>query len=335
VGDGVAQVSIRVEELGKTFRMKRKREGFGAGLKALMKPEYEEKAAVEGVSFTVRQGEKLAFLGPNGAGKSTTIKMLTGILHPSSGHAEVLGLNPWIERIKLSYRVGSVFGQKSQLWYHLPPSDTFELMSRIYELRRADYRRRRDELIERFDIGPYLYTAVRKLSLGERMRCEIAVSLLHRPQVIFLDEPTIGLDVVVKQRIRELVNELNREEGTTLFLTSHDSGDVERLCDRAIVINGGRKIFDDRVDVMKRRYLTHKTVRMVLGEEPRPLKLAGVQEQERDGMKLTLSIDTTVTSIETVLSHIMAGQRLVDVTVEDPPMEEIITQMYSGSASGK
>jgi ABC-2 type transport system ATP-binding protein len=333
----VAQVSIRVEELGKTFRVKRKREGFKAGLKGLLKPEYEEKAAVEEVSFTVRQGEKLAFLGPNGAGKSTTIKMLTGILHPSSGHAEVLGLNPWKERTKLSHRIGSVFGQKSQLWYHLPPSDTFELMSRIYELRRSDYRRRRDELIERFGIGPHLYTAVRKLSLGERMRCEIAVSLLHRPQVIFLDEPTIGLDVVVKQHIRELVNELNREEGTTLFLTSHDAGDVERLCDRAIVINGGRKMFDDRVEVMKLRYLTHKTVRMVLGEGPRPLRLqlAGVQEQQRDGVKLTLSIDTTVTSIETVLSRIMADQRLIDVTVEDPPMEEIITQMYSSSASSR
>ncbi|MFC5448627.1 ABC transporter ATP-binding protein [Paenibacillus aestuarii] len=321
--------SIRVTELGKTFRMKRKREGLTGSISALLRPEYVEKAAVEGVSFTVRQGEKLAFLGPNGAGKSTTIKMLTGILHPTSGHAEVLGLNPWKERMKLSHRIGSVFGQKSQLWYHLPPSDTFELMSRIYELRRSDYVRRRDELIERFDIGPHLHTAVRKLSLGERMRCEIAASLLHRPQVIFLDEPTIGLDVVVKQRIRELVNELNREEGTTLFLTSHDAGDVERLCDRAIVINGGRMIFDDRVELMKRRFLTHKTVQLVLHEEPGALLMPGVQEQERDGVKVTLSVDMGVTSIEAVLSHIMAEHRLVDVTVEDPPMEEIITKMYS------
>jgi len=320
--------SIRVTELGKTFRLKRKREGLAGSVRSLLRPDYVEKAAVEGVTFTVRQGEKLAFVGPNGAGKSTTIKMLTGILHPTSGHAEVLGLNPWKERMKLAHCIGSVFGQKSQLWYHLPPSDTFELMSRIYELRRSDYVQRRDELIERFDIGPHLHTAVRKLSLGERMRCEIAASLLHRPQVIFLDEPTIGLDVVVKQRIRELVNELNREEGTTLFLTSHDAGDVERLCDRAIVINGGRMIFDDRVELMKRRFLTHKTVQLVLHEEPGSLQMPGVQEQARDGVKLTLSVDMGVTSIEAVLSQIMAAYLLVDVTVEDPPMEEIITQMY-------
>ncbi|RTE03521.1 ABC transporter ATP-binding protein [Paenibacillus whitsoniae] len=328
-------ITIRVEQLAKSFQLKKKREGFAASLKSLVRPEYMEKAAVEAVSFTVRQGEKLAFLGPNGAGKSTTIKMLTGILHPTSGRAEVLGLNPWRERTKLSHRIGSVFGQKSQLWYHLPPSDTFELMSRIYELRRSDYVKRRDELIERFDIGPHLHTAVRKLSLGERMRCEIAVSLLHRPQVIFLDEPTIGLDVVVKQRIRELVNELNREEGTTLFVTSHDAGDVEKLCDRAIVINGGRVIFDDEVDVMKRRYLTYKTIQLVLAEEPPPLQLPGVREQARSGVKLTLSVDTGVTSIEAVLSGIMASHRILDVTVEDPPMEDIITQMYSSGVAGR
>lgn len=164
-----------------------------ASVQALLKPEYVEKSAVEGITFSVDQGETLAFLGPNGAGKSTTIKMLTGILHPTTGQAEVLGCCPWKERTKLSYRIGSVFGQKSQLWYHLPPIDTFELMSRIYELRRNEYLCRRDDLIERFELGPYLHTAVRKLSLGERMRCEIAASLIHRPQVLFLDEPTIGM----------------------------------------------------------------------------------------------------------------------------------------------
>ncbi|SDN01238.1 ABC-2 type transport system ATP-binding protein [Paenibacillus sp. yr247] len=278
--------------------------------------------------FSVQQGETLAFLGPNGAGKSTTIKMLTGILHPTTGQAEVLGCCPWKERTKLSYRIGSVFGQKSQLWYHLPPIDTFELMSRIYELRRSEYVRRRDDLIERFELGPYLHTAVRKLSLGERMRCEIAVSLMHRPQILFLDEPTIGLDVVVKQRIRELILELKREAGTTIFLTSHDAGDIERLCDRAIVINHGRIVFDDRVDLMKQRFLTHKTVRLVLEEEPEAMELKGVKVLERSGARLSLSVDTELTTIEAALSKIMAGHRIVDVTVEDPPMEDIITRMY-------
>ncbi|MDU0201253.1 ABC transporter ATP-binding protein [Paenibacillus sp. MAH-36] len=326
--------SIRVQQLGKSFRMKKKEEGFIGSVKALIRPQYTEKVAVEGITFSAAGGETLAFLGPNGAGKSTTIKMLTGILHPSTGEAEVLGCCPWKERNKLSYQIGSVFGQKSQLWYHLPPIDTFELMSRIYELRRSDYIKRRDDLIERFELGPYLHTTVRKLSLGERMRCEIAASLLHRPQVLFLDEPTIGLDVVVKQRIRELILELKREEGTTIFLTSHDAGDIERLCDRAIVINHGRIVFDDRVQVMKQRFMTHKTVRLVLEDEPGEMELEGVTLLEKNGVGLSLSVDTGLTTIETALSQIMAAHRIVDVTVEDPPMEDIITRIYGDYGKG-
>ncbi|MFD1952783.1 ATP-binding cassette domain-containing protein [Paenibacillus thailandensis] len=320
--------SIRVERLEKSFRVKTKQEGFRGSLKALVKPQWTDKKAVEGITFSVRQGETVAFLGPNGAGKSTTIKMLTGILHPTSGRAEVLGCCPWAERTKLAYRIGSVFGQKSQLWYHLPPADTFELMSRIYELRRDAYKRRRDDLIDRFELGPYLHTPVRKLSLGERMRCEIAASLLHRPQALFLDEPTIGLDVVVKQRIRELIVELNKEEGTTVFLTSHDPGDVEKLCDRAIVINNGSLAFDGRVEEMKRQFLTHKTVQLALEEDPGTLELEGVEVTAKEGARLTLSVDTETTAIETVLAAVMTRHRIVDMTAQDPPMEDVITRIY-------
>ncbi|MGO4110050.1 ABC transporter ATP-binding protein [Paenibacillus sp. YAF4_2] len=320
--------SIQVEQLEKVFQVKRKQAGLTGSLKALFKPQFANKAAVEGITFSVEQGETVAFLGPNGAGKSTTIKMLTGILHPSSGTAEVLGCCPWTERSKLAYRIGSVFGQKSQLWYHLPPLDTFELMSRIYELRRNDYMQRRDSLIERFELGPYLHTPVRKLSLGERMRCEIAASLLHRPQALFLDEPTIGLDAVVKQRIRELIVEMNREEGTTIFLTSHDAGDVEKLCDRAIVINHGGIVFDGQVEFMKQQFLTHKTVQLVLENDPGKLSLDGVAVLTRSGSRLTLSVDTGHTTIESVMSALMASHRIVDMTVQDPPMEDIISRMY-------
>lgn len=320
--------SIRVEQLGKAFRMKKKQAGFAGSVKSLLKPLYEEKTAVDGITFSARQGETVAFLGPNGAGKSTTIKMLTGILHPTSGFAEVLGCCPWTERTKLSYRIGSVFGQKSQLWYHLPPIDTFELMSRIYELRRGEYLQRRDELIERFELEPYMHTPVRKLSLGERMRCEIAASLLHRPQVLFLDEPTIGLDVVVKQRIRQLIRELNEQEGTTVFLTSHDAGDVEQLCERAIVINYGRVVFNDRVELMKQRYMTHKTIRLVLADDPGDMAVPGATIVERSGARLVLSVDTSLTTIEAALTNVMSSWRIIDVTIEDPPMEEIITRMY-------
>lgn len=298
-------------------------------VKGLFNPTVSEKVAVKPIDFTVEQGEVLAFLGPNGAGKSTTIKMLTGILHPSAGEAAVLGFCPWTERHKLAFHIGSVFGQKSQLWYHLPPLDTFELMGRIYEVGLHDFKKRRDDLIECFELGPYLHTAVRKLSLGERMRCEIAAALLHRPQIVFLDEPTIGLDVVVKHKIRELIREMNKEEGTTLFLTSHDAGDIEQLCKRAIVINHGQIILDDTVSNMKRDFLTYKTIKLKLAEAPEQFHVQGVEIVKQKGSGLRLSVDTAQTTIEAVLAYIVNNHRLVDVTIEDPPMEEIITHIYA------
>lgn len=327
--------SIRVQGMTKSFTVKHKQAGLTGSFKGLFRPETHEKVAVQPLDFSIEQGEVLAFLGPNGAGKSTTIKMLTGILHPTAGQAEVLGYNPWLERQKLAFHIGSVFGQKSQLWYHLPPLDTFELMSRIYEIPRGDFAKRRDELVERFELGPYLQTAVRKLSLGERMRCEIAAALLHRPQIVFLDEPTIGLDVVVKAKIRDLIREMNREEGTTLFLTSHDAGDVEQLCKRVIVINHGQVILDDSVSNMKREYLTHKTIHLKLAELAHPFELPGVTIVKQKGTGLKLSVDTTQTSIEAVLAHIVTHYRLDDVTIEDPHMEEIITHIYERTGKGE
>ncbi|MFK7696133.1 ATP-binding cassette domain-containing protein [Paenibacillus sp. HJGM_3] len=328
--------AIRVQGLSKQFQVKRKGAGLLGSWRALVRPEYVEKTAVQPIDLEIERGDFVAFLGPNGAGKSTTIKMLTGILHPTAGTAEVLGLCPWTERARLAFRIGTVFGQKSQLWYHLPPIDTFELMSRIYELGRTDFKLRSEELIERFELQPYLHTPVRKLSLGERMRCEMAAALLHRPDIVFLDEPTIGLDVVVKLKLRELLLEMNRQEGTTLFLTSHDAGDVEQLCRRAIVINHGTIILDDLVANMKRAYMTHKTIRLKLREPEanRPLPFDGVQVTERHGDRLQLSVDTRRISIEDVLARIVAEFRLDDVTIEDPPMEQIITQIYEGTGKG-
>ena len=187
--------------------------------------------AVDGITLDVPAGQSVAFIGPNGAGKSTTIKILTGILHPSSGQVKVLGLTPWVERRKLAQHIGAVFGQRSQLWYHLPPADTFELIARIYSLERDAYRQTRDALVDRFALGPFMDTPVRKLSLGQRMRAEVAASLLHRPKVLFLDEPTIGLDAVARQELRDLVREWNLREGATIFLTSHDAGDIEHVAD--------------------------------------------------------------------------------------------------------
>ncbi|WP_240414576.1 ABC transporter ATP-binding protein [Paenibacillus periandrae] len=321
--------AIRVAGLTKSFAVKRKATGLLGSMQSLFKPQYTEKLAVRSVDLQVEQGEMLAFLGPNGAGKSTTIKMLTGILHPSGGEAQVLGYCPWKERSRLAYHIGSVFGQKSQLWYHLPPLDSFELMSRIYELKRSDFYSRRDDLVRRFELGPYLHTPVRKLSLGERMRCEIAAAMLHRPKIVFLDEPTIGLDVIVKQKIRELILDMNREEGMTVFLTSHDAGDVEQLCKRVVVINHGEVILDDGVERMKRELLTVKTIHLQLQEAGASFSFPGVEVLQQDGLTLKLSIETTAVSMEQVLAHIVSQYRVIDVTIEDPPMDQIISHIYA------
>ncbi|SDT39914.1 ABC-2 type transport system ATP-binding protein [Paenibacillaceae bacterium GAS479] len=349
--------ALETRGLKKTFRVKQKAPGFAASLRSLWAPQWSDKEAVSGIDLTVAQGETVAFLGPNGAGKSTTIKMLTGILHPSEGEAKVLGYVPWKERKQLAYRIGTVFGQKSQLWYHLPPSDTFELMSRIYELDRTDYKKRRDDLIERFVLGPYLNTPVRRLSLGERMRCEIACSFLHRPSLLFLDEPTIGLDAMIKERIRELIAELNREEGTTVFLTSHDAGDIERLCRRAVVIHHGGIMVDGSVERLKRDILRYKTVSIrtvegtelsgseegnvirstIVAAEGEERQLAvgrdssmpfGTERLPSEPGILKLSVDLTATGVEAVLSELMSRLSIADVTVEDPPMEEVIKTLF-------
>ncbi|HAG97478.1 MAG TPA: ABC transporter, partial [Ktedonobacter sp.] len=211
---------IEVAGLEKTFKTREREAGLAGSLHSFVAPRYRERKAVKHISFSLEPGEVLAFIGPNGAGKSTTIKMLTGILYPSGGKATVLGLTPWQQRRQLAFHIASIYGQKSQLWYHLPPQDTFDLLARIYELDMNEYRKRRDFLVEVFDIADYVRTPARKLSLGERTRCELAAALLHKPSVIFLDEPTIGLDVIAKQRIRDLIGQLNAEEGVTIFLTS-------------------------------------------------------------------------------------------------------------------
>lgn len=344
---------IQVEGLSKKFRTRERSAGLASSLRSFIMPHYREREAVKSISFTLEPGEVLAFIGPNGAGKSTTIKMLTGILYPSAGKAHVLGLTPWQQRHKLSFHIASVYGQKSQLWYHLPPQDTFDLLARIYELDIIEYRKRRAFLVDVFDIADYMRTPARKLSLGERMRCELAAALLHKPSVIFLDEPTIGLDVIAKQRIRDLIGQLNAEEGVTVFLTSHDAGDIEQVCRRAIVINHGEIILDAPVAKLKRDYLKIKTVDLLLEEpatallktdaesgEPRltiqlPSSIheelhatEAVQVLKAKGHGLKLEIDTSRAPLEPILAAVMQACHILDMTISDPPMEEIIATIY-------
>jgi ABC-2 type transport system ATP-binding protein len=314
--------------LAKTFVAREKAPGLRGSLRGLYRPVYRETQAVKGIRFDVAQGERVAFIGPNGAGKSTTIKMLVGILYPTSGEARVLDLVPWRQRQRLAYDIGAVFGQKSQLWYHLPPRDSFDLLARIYEVDPGSYQQRLAYLVELFEIGDYLDAPVRKLSLGERMRCEIAASLLHHPHILFLDEPTIGLDVVVKQRIRDLVLRLNQEEQVTIFLTSHDAGDVEVLCKRAMVINHGEVIFDDRVSTLKRDFIQSKTISLKLAEPWRGIEEPGVQLLKQKGYGVKLQVDTARTPIEAVVARLLARYSIADINVDNPPMEEIIGRIY-------
>lgn len=322
-------LAIETRALHKTFAIRKKPEGLLKRMASVFGGDVYTHEAVQSLDLRVEKGESVAFIGPNGAGKSTTIKMLTGILHPTSGHAEVLGMVPWKERKQLAFQIGTVFGQKSQLWLHLPPLDTFNLLSRIYELDQKVYIQRREELIELFEIRDFIDVPVRKLSLGQRMRCEIAASLLHRPKAIFLDEPTIGLDPVAKASIRELIRRANREDGVTVFLTSHDAGDIERLCRRVIIINHGRMIFDDATNVLRRQFLTRKEIDLKLttpwegddfGE--------GVTLVKAKGFGAKIAVETTRAPIDQVISRILRRYSVEDITIQSAPLEEIIADIY-------
>ncbi len=314
------EIAVSANQLVKNFVLK-KREG--------VRWTSTDVKAVDGITLSIEKGQSVAFIGPNGAGKSTTIKMLTGILHPTSGEATVLGCVPWKERTRLARRIGVVFGQRSQLWYHLPPRDTFELLSKIYEIKKDVFEKRRDMLIERFQLGEFLDTPVRKLSLGQRMRAEVACSLLHGPEVIFLDEPTIGLDVIARQELRDLIREWNQENGVTVFLTSHDAGDIQHVAKRVIVINHGRVVLDDRVSRVRRQYLREKVLSVKYADTPESITLEGVKTLKESGHAFKFEVDTLAVPIERVMTEIMRIGSVVDITIEDPPLEEVIAHIYS------
>jgi ABC-2 type transport system ATP-binding protein len=273
----------------------------------------------------------VALVGENGAGKSTTIKLLTGILHPTGGEATVLGLVPWRDRTRLAFRIGTVFGQRSQLWQHLPAGDTFDLLARIYEQDGDAHRRRRGELVEAFGVGHLLSRAVRTLSLGERMRLEVVASLLHSPEVLFLDEPTIGLDVSAKAAMRDLIRDRSERDGLTLLLTSHDTGDMERVCERAVVLHRGRVLLDRPVRDLRRGYIRRKVVTLLTAEPSIALELPGVEVVLREPHRTVVEVDVSATPVESVVQAAMRASRLQDLTVEDPPMEEIVRAIYAAA----
>jgi len=325
--------AIQVTDLQKIFRTKRKAAGLSGSMRALIRPEYATVEAVRRLSFQMEAGELLGFIGPNGAGKSTTIKMLTGILLPSDGQAQVLDYTPWKQRRELAYQIGTVFGQRPQLWYHLPAVDTFTLFGKIYELDDAQTKRRIQQLSEAFEIGDLLETPVRKLSLGQRMRCEVAASLLHRPRLLLLDEPSIGLDVVAKQRIRDSIRHMAQDENVGVLLTSHDAGDLEALCKRVIIINHGQIVYEDKVSNLKRRFLTSKLVEVRYADEvPAGFSLDGVEVLKVGRYGVKLRFDTRKTPVDKVIADLSARSQVVDITISDPPLEEVIAKIYETNA---
>lgn len=326
--------AIITEELKKTYKLRVKDEGLKASVKGLFKPEWKNVEALKGISLKVEKGEMVAFIGPNGAGKSTFIKTLCGILHPTSGNVSVLGMSPTVDRRKLTMQIGTVFGQKSQLWMHLPVLDSFRLLSAIYEIDEKDYKRRIDELTELFELSKFLKTPIRKLSLGQRVRCEVAASLLHEPELLFLDEPTIGLDVVVKQAIRELIINQNKERGTTVFLTSHDPADIEHLCKRAIVIDEGSLVLDSPIDELKSNFLGVKLIDVYFGKRQRIPDITGVETiKNENDVRYTLKVDTSMNSIGDIMKVMNDLGNVLDITINDPPMEDIIAAMYKKGES--
>jgi ABC-2 type transport system ATP-binding protein len=329
-------MSIHVKNLTKefTFAVKNPEKGF---LVNLFNPDHKHVQAVSDISFNVAQGERIAFIGPNGAGKSTTIKMLTGILFPTRGEISILGFDPSEDRKKLAYQIGTVFGQRSQLFPNLPFTDSFEFFGVMYDLSKEEIKTRSDELIKLFDLESFKDQPVRKLSLGQRMRAEIATSLIHKPKIIFLDEPTIGLDVVAKKALRELLIKINTEENTTIFLTSHDVGDIEALCERTIIINHGTLVKDLPTKELTSSFIHEKYIELFLNTETKsfPELPAFCAYIEKESDKVVISVSIQHLSISEALQKILPFFDVSDINVYGVELETVIREMYETTQTSR
>jgi ABC-2 type transport system ATP-binding protein len=325
---------VSVENLEKRFAVSRKRQGV-RGLLGKLARETVDVRAVDGISFSIEPGEMVGYIGPNGAGKSTTIKMLTGILVPSGGLVRVAGLDPSRRRIELTRHIGMVFGQRTQLWWDLPLRDSFDLLRYIYRVPVERFRVNLDAFIELLDLGPVLDTPVRQLSLGQRMRGDLAASLLHDPEILYLDEPTIGLDVVVKARIRDFLAELNRDRGVTVLLTTHDISDIERLCSRVMIIDRGRLIYDGSLSAIKERFGGERMLVVDLEEPAPPIDVPGARVERVDGPRQWLRFRRSETTAAELIAAVAARVRLRDLTIEEPEIEDIVRRIYGGADPGR
>jgi ABC-2 type transport system ATP-binding protein len=318
---------IQVKNISKEYYIARRQEGMLGAIKSLFHREYECKKAVEEISFTIEKGEMVGYIGPNGAGKSTTIKMLTGVLVPTSGEIRVNGLIPYVKRQENARQIGVVFGQRTQLWWDLPTIESFELLQRIYQVPAKRYRENMAVFTEILALADFYHTPVRQLSLGQRMRAEIAAALLHDPILLFLDEPTIGLDVVAKERIRTFIQEINQERGVTVILTTHDMSDIEKLCERMILIDKGTLVYDGPLAKIREQFGRDRIMVVDL-EEGKPFSLTGAELLRQEGPRVWLKFKKDELSASQLISRISEHYEIKDLTLEEPAIDDIIRRIY-------
>lgn len=324
---------ISASGVGKTFRQLKRQPGFGGAVRSLFSRDYAEIRAVDGISFAIAPGEAVGYLGPNGAGKSTMIKMMTGILTPSAGALSVLGRTPHAERMANAREIGVVFGQRSQLWWDLPVRDSFDLNRHIYDIAEPRFADNLAYLTAMLDMAPFLDRPVRQLSLGQRMRAEIAMALLHDPKILFLDEPTIGLDVVAKDAVRKFLAEINRERGTTIILTTHDLVDIEEICPRLIMVDDGKLLFDGELKRLRASLGSRRRLTLEFAADPGPIALASATLVTDDGSAKYYLLDREDVSLLDVLGELGRGHGLKDVKLEEPDIEEVIRTFYQNKSS--
>ncbi|MEQ1917591.1 MAG: ATP-binding cassette domain-containing protein [Elusimicrobiota bacterium] len=321
-------VAIETKDLTKDYRSPLKEPGLWGGVKSLFDRKYKDTRAVDGVSFTIEEGELVGFLGANGAGKTTTLKMLSGLLTPTAGSATALGHVPWKREPDFQRSISLVMGQRSQLWWEIPAFETFKLNQAIYGLSEVDFRRNIDELVELLQLGEHLSVPVKKLSLGQRMRCELAAALLHRPRLLLLDEPTIGLDVVMQKNVREFIKAYNKRSGATIMLTSHNMTDVVELCKRVIVIEKGRLLYDGALDRLVERYADHKIIRarFTTPVDPADLQSLGTVVKYEDS---TVTLEVPRASMAASAAALLRSYPIADLNVEDVAIDDIVRRLFT------
>lgn len=319
---------IKVDGINKSFKVAKRATGLVEGLKALVSREHTIVHALNDVSFTINPGEIVGYIGPNGAGKSTTIKVMSGILVPDSGSCEIMGYTPWKDRVEYVKNIGVVFGQRSQLWWDVPVIDSFALLKDIYHIPDKEYDETLSLLIDTLELKDILHSPVRQLSLGQRMRCEIAASLIHNPQILFLDEPTIGLDAVSKIAVRNFIKKINKQKNVTVILTTHDMFDIEALSDRVILIGKGSLLYDGNLQELRNRFGSHRTITVDYKSSNIPIQIPGTINLSRTEERAILSVDTTQISVSEVIMELSHSLDLVDISVMSQPIEDIIVQLY-------